>query len=163
MQARSGELTGTFSCPQDHYILQSLVGKCSDASFRDCTLYCSSKAQISMEGSPHCLGDGEISALVCDIKGSNDVQLRDFEVMKTLSVVIASIMKKIGYKSGIGLGKFNQGIKKLPEIYTQNAKCKYGLGYKKEMGVLPRNKYTLNGNFVKPREDFPYCRFPKPR
>ena len=64
------------------------------------------------------LGDGEISAPVCDIKSKNDIQLRDFEVMKTSNVVIASIMKKIGYQSGMGLGKFNQGIKKLSEVYS---------------------------------------------
>ena len=109
------------------------------------------------------LGDGEISAPVCDIKINNDIQLQDFEVMKTSSVVIASIMKKMGYQLGMRLGKFNQGIKKLPEVYSQSAKCKYGLGYKEEMGEMPRNKYTLNGNFVKPREDFPYCGFTEPR
>jgi hypothetical protein len=53
------------------------------------------------------LGDGEISARACDIKSNNDIQLRDFEVMRTSSVVIASILKKMGYQSGIGLGKFN--------------------------------------------------------
>ena len=53
------------------------------------------------------LGDGEISALVCDIKSNNDIQLQDFEVMRTSSVVIASIMKKIGYQSSMGLRKFN--------------------------------------------------------
>ena len=79
------------------------------------------------------LGDGEISAPVCDIKSNNDIQLRDFEVIKTSSVVIASIMKKMGYQSGMGLEKFNQGIKKLPKVYSQDAKCKYGLGYKEEM------------------------------
>ena len=109
------------------------------------------------------LGDGEINAPVCDIKSNNDIQLRDFEVMKASSVVIASIMKKIGYQSSIGLGKFNQGIKKLHEVYSQDAKCKYGLGYKEERGEMPKNKHTLNGNFVKPGEDFPYCGFPEPR
>ena len=88
------------------------------------------------------LGDGEISALVCDIKSNNDIHLRDFEVMKTSSVVIASIMKKMGYQSLVGLGKFNQGIKKLPEVYSQNAMCKYGLGYKEEMKEMPRNKHS---------------------
>jgi hypothetical protein len=43
------------------------------------------------------LCDGEISALVCDIKSNSDIHLRDFEVMKTSSVVIATIMKKMGY------------------------------------------------------------------
>ena len=109
------------------------------------------------------LGDGEISPPMCDIKSNNDIQLRDFEVMKTTSIVIASIMKKMGYQSGIRLGKFNQGIKKLLEVYSQDAKCKYGLGYKEEMREMPKNKHTLNGNFVKLGEDFPYCRFPKPR
>jgi hypothetical protein len=109
------------------------------------------------------LGDGEISAPVCDIKINNDIQLQDFEVMKTSSVVIASIMKKMGYQLGMRLGKFNQGIKKLPKVYSQSAKCNYGLGYKEEMGEMPRNKYTLNGNFVKPREDFPYYGFIEPR
>ncbi len=109
------------------------------------------------------LGDGEISVLVCDIKGSNDIQLRDFEVMKSSGVVIASIMKKMGYKPGMGLGKFNQGIKKLPEVCTQNDKCKYGLEYKKKMGLMLRNKYTLNENFVKLGENFPYCGFPEPK
>ena len=52
--------------------------------------------------------------------------------MKTSSIVIASIMK-MGYQSGMGLEKFNQGIKKLPKVYSQDAKCKYGLGYKEEM------------------------------
>ena len=61
------------------------------------------------------------------------------------------------------LGKFNQGLKKLPKVYNQSAKCKYGLGYKEEMGEMPRNKYTLNGNFFKPREDFPYYGFTEPR
>uniref|UniRef100_A0A2N9H136 G-patch domain-containing protein n=1 Tax=Fagus sylvatica TaxID=28930 RepID=A0A2N9H136_FAGSY len=105
------------------------------------------------------LGDGEISAPVCDIKSNNDVQLRDYEVMKTSSVVIASIMKKMGYQLGMGLGKFNQGIKKLLEVYTQSAMCKYGLGYKEKMRVMPGNKYTLNGNFVEPKKDFPFCGF----
>jgi hypothetical protein len=109
------------------------------------------------------LGDGEISLPVCNIKSNNDIQLRNFEVMKTSSVVIASIMKKMGYQSSIGLGKFNQGIKKLPEVCSQEAKCKYGLGYKEEMGEMPKNKHTLNGNFVKPREDFPYNGFPEPK
>uniref|UniRef100_A0A2N9IHW0 G-patch domain-containing protein n=1 Tax=Fagus sylvatica TaxID=28930 RepID=A0A2N9IHW0_FAGSY len=80
------------------------------------------------------LGDGEISAPVCDIKINNDIQLQDFEVMKTSSVVIASIMKKMGYQLGMRLGKFNQGIKKLPKVYSQSAK-----------------------------EDFPYCGFIEPR
>ena len=53
------------------------------------------------------LSDGEISAPVCDIKSNNDIQLQGFEVMKTSSVVIASIMKKMGYQSGMGLGKFS--------------------------------------------------------
>ena len=109
------------------------------------------------------LGDGEISLPMCNIKSNNDIQLRNFEVMKTSSVVIASIMKKMGYQSGMGLGKFNQGIKKLPEVYSQDAKCKYGLGYKEEMGEMPKNKHTLNGNFVKLGEDFPYNEFPEPR
>ena len=109
------------------------------------------------------LGDGEISVPVCDIKGSNDIQLRDFEVMKSSGVVIASIMKKMGYKPGMGLGKFNQGIKKLLEVCTQNDKCKYGLEYKKKMGLKLRNKYTLNENFVKLGENFPYCGFPEPK
>jgi hypothetical protein len=39
----------------------------------------------------------------------------------------------------------------------------FGLGYKEEMGEMPKNKHTLNGNFVKPKEDFPYCGFPEPR
>jgi hypothetical protein len=43
------------------------------------------------------LVDGEISTPVCDIQSNNDIQLQDFEVMKTLSVVISSIMKKMGY------------------------------------------------------------------
>uniref|UniRef100_A0A2N9HWY3 Retrotransposon gag domain-containing protein n=1 Tax=Fagus sylvatica TaxID=28930 RepID=A0A2N9HWY3_FAGSY len=64
---------------------------------------------------------------------------------------------------GMGLGKFNKGIKKLPEVYNQDAKCKYDLGYKEEMGEMPKNKHTLNGNFVKPGEDFPYYGFPEPR
>jgi hypothetical protein len=38
--------------------------------------------------------------------------------MRTSSVVIAFIMKKMGYQSGMGLGNFNQGIKKLPEVYS---------------------------------------------
>ena len=63
----------------------------------------------------------------------------------------------------MGLGKFKRGIKKLPEVYNQDAKCKYDLGYKEEMGEMPKNKHTLNGNFVKPGEDFPYYRFPEPR
>jgi hypothetical protein len=37
------------------------------------------------------------------------------------------------------------------------------LGYKEEMGEMPRNKYTLNENFVNPGEDFPYCGFPESR
>jgi hypothetical protein len=37
------------------------------------------------------------------------------------------------------------------------------LGYKEEMGEMPKNKHTLNRNFVKPREDFPYYGFPKSR
>ena len=109
------------------------------------------------------LGEGEISAPVCDIKSNNNIQLRDFEVMKTSSVAIASIMKKMGYKSSMELGKFNQGIKKLPEDYSQDAKCKYGLGCKEEIGEMPKNKHTLNENFVKPEEDFPYYGFPEPR
>uniref|UniRef100_A0A2N9EMI8 Uncharacterized protein n=1 Tax=Fagus sylvatica TaxID=28930 RepID=A0A2N9EMI8_FAGSY len=75
------------------------------------------------------LGDGEISLPVCNIKSNNDIQLRNFEVMKTSSVVIASIMKKMGYQSSIGLGKFNQGIKKLPEVCSQEAKCKEDFPY----------------------------------
>uniref|UniRef100_A0A2N9I746 RNase H type-1 domain-containing protein n=1 Tax=Fagus sylvatica TaxID=28930 RepID=A0A2N9I746_FAGSY len=49
------------------------------------------------------------------------------------------------------------------EVYSQDAKCKYGLGYKEEMGEMPKNKHTLNGNFVKPGEDFPYYGFPEPK
>jgi hypothetical protein len=83
--------------------------------------------------------------------------------MKASSVVIASKMKNMGYQSGMGLGKFNQGIKKLPEVYSQDAKCKYGLGYKEEMGEMPKNKHTLNGKFFKLEEDFPYCGFLEPK
>ena len=63
----------------------------------------------------------------------------------------------------MGLGKFNQGVKKLLEVYNQSAKYKYCLGYKEEMGEMPKNKYTLNENFVKPGEDFLCCGFPEPR
>ncbi len=28
---------------------------------------------------------------------------------------------------------------------------------------MPKNKHTLNENFVKPGEDFPYCGFPEPK
>ena len=31
------------------------------------------------------------------------------------------------------------------------------------MGEMPKNKHTLNGNFVKPGEDFPYCGFLEPK
>lgn len=31
------------------------------------------------------------------------------------------------------------------------------------MGITPRNKHTLNGNFIKPGEDFTYYGFPEPR
>jgi hypothetical protein len=31
--------------------------------------------------------------------------------------------------------------------------CKYSLGYKEEMREMPRNKLTLNRNFVKPEKD----------
>ena len=53
------------------------------------------------------LGDGEISAPVCGIKSNRDLQLQDYEVMMTSSIVIVSIMRKMGYQSGMGLGKFN--------------------------------------------------------
>ena len=55
------------------------------------------KLKLLWKGGVLTMGDGEISAPVCDIESNNDIQLRDFEVMKTSSVVIASIMNKMGY------------------------------------------------------------------
>jgi hypothetical protein len=40
---------------------------------------------------------GRVLTILYDIKSNNDIQLQDFEMMKTSSVVIASILKKMGY------------------------------------------------------------------
>uniref|UniRef100_A0A2N9G339 Integrase catalytic domain-containing protein n=1 Tax=Fagus sylvatica TaxID=28930 RepID=A0A2N9G339_FAGSY len=82
--------------------------------------------------------------------------------MHPLGIVPSTVHQKLKlpWKGGVLI---ILGIKKLSEVYNQDAKCKYGLGYKEEMGEMPKNKHTLNENFVKPREDFLYCGFPEPR
>jgi hypothetical protein len=47
-------------------------------------------------------------------------------------------------------------------VHTQEATCKYGLGYKGDLKIIPKNKKMLNGNFVKASESFPYCGFLEP-
>ncbi len=71
------------------------------------------------------------------------------------------LMEKMGYTHGIGLGKFGQWITEMIKVHTQKATCKYGLGYKEDMKVTLKNKKTLNGNFIKAGESFPYYGFPK--
>ena len=121
---------------------------------------------------------------MCDLENSpKDEDHRSFEFMQTLKWVekkvkeektakvettmvieprVAVLMEKMGYTLGIGLGKFGQGITKMIKVHTQEATCKHGLGYKGDMKVTPKNKKTLNGNFVKAGKSFPYCGFPKP-
>ncbi len=70
---------------------------------------------------------------------------------------VALLMEKMGYTPGIGLGKFGQGITEMIKVHTQEATCKYGLGYKEDMKITPKNKKTLNGNFVKTGQSFRYC------
>uniref|UniRef100_A0A2N9HL80 Retrotransposon gag domain-containing protein n=1 Tax=Fagus sylvatica TaxID=28930 RepID=A0A2N9HL80_FAGSY len=60
------------------------------------------------------------------------------------------------------LGKFGQGITEPIKVHTQEATCKYGLGYKGDMKIIMKNKKTPNGNFVKAGESFPYCGFLEP-
>lgn len=75
--------------------------------------------------------------------------------------VVAHIMRKFGYMPGMGLGKRGDGITEFPEFHMQNNRR--GLGYTGEnKGSFPKNIDTLNGNFVKEGDDFPYCGFPEP-
>ena len=66
--------------------------------------------------------------------------------VKTTTVVeprVAVLMEKLGYTPGMGLGKFGQGITEMIKVHTQEATCKYGLGYKKDMKVILNKKKTL--------------------
>ncbi len=130
------------------------------------------------------MGDGEISIDACDLDNSpKDEDHRSFEFVQTLKWVekkvkekkaakvettmvieprVAVLMEKMGYTLGIGLRKFGQGIIEMIKVHTQEAMCKYGLGYKKDMKIIPKNKKTLSGNFVKASESFPYRGFPEP-
>jgi hypothetical protein len=66
--------------------------------------------------------------------------------VKTTTVIeprVAVLMEKLGYTLGMGLGKFGQGITEMIKVHTQEATCKYGLGYKEDMKVIPNKKKTL--------------------
>jgi hypothetical protein len=69
---------------------------------------------------------------------------------------VVVLMERMGYTPSMGLGKFGQGITESIKIHTQEAMCNYGLGYKWDMKIIPKNKKTLNVNFVKAGESFPY-------
>ena len=83
-----------------------------------------------------------------------------------VSSVIASIIKKMNFFPGMGLGLRQQGIREAPLVKGQ--KERFGLGYeptkeervkrtfkkKNEVELKPYCK-TLNGQFVKEGDDFP--------
>ena len=69
------------------------------------------------------------------------------------------MMKNMGYMPGMGLGKEGKGVAKFPNFKTQLTKK--GLGFFEVYDGIKKNLGTLNGNFVKEGEDFPFCGFPE--
>jgi hypothetical protein len=78
------------------------------------------------------LCDGEISTLVCDIKSNSDIHLRDFEVMKTSSVVIATIMN--GLLAGHGVGQVQPRNQKAPSSLQSKCQVQVWLGIQRRHG-----------------------------
>lgn len=122
-------------------------------------------------------GDGEIVVPVCELKEVGaETTWRGFEVIQVVERVdrrdkerissnfgegigymVAHLMKKMNFLPGIGFGKYNQGVTEFPDFKSQNHR--FGIGSKGEDAEMPINRKTLNGNFVKEGEDFPYCGF----
>ena len=69
------------------------------------------------------------------------------------------MMKNMGYMPGMGLGKEGKGVAKFPNFKTQLTKK--DLGFFEGYDGIKKNLGTLNGNFVKEGEDFPFCGFPE--
>ena len=73
---------------------------------------------------------------------------------------VIAMMKNIGYMPSIGLRKEGKGVVKFSNIKIQVTS--EGLGFFEGYDEIKKNLGTLNGNFVKEGENFPYCGFPKP-
>ena len=67
------------------------------------------------------------------------------------------MMKNMGYMPSIGLGKEGKGVVEFLNFKTQLTK--EGLGFLEGYDGIKRNLGTLNGNFMKEGEDFPFCGF----
>ena len=66
----------------------------------------------------------------------------------------------MGYVPGKGLGKEGKGVVQFSNVKTQVTR--EGLGFFKGYDRIKKNLGTLNGNFVKEGENFPYYGFPEP-
>ncbi|KAK9282579.1 hypothetical protein L1049_010796 [Liquidambar formosana] len=119
--------------------------------------------------------DEEDDKDLCEVKGEEaEMTWRGFEIIQVIEKVgpceiekispdfgegvnhiAAHLMKKMNFMPGMGLGKYNQGVAEFPDFKLQNNRL--GLGYNDENDGLPLNQGTLNGNFVKEGDDFPYC------
>ena len=69
------------------------------------------------------------------------------------------MMKKMGYMPGMGLGKEGRRVAEFPDFKTQLTKT--GLGFFESYDGIKKNLGTLNRNFVKEGEDFPFYSFPE--
>ena len=70
------------------------------------------------------------------------------------------MMKNIGYMLCMGLGKEGKGVVEFSNVKTQMTR--EGLRFLEGYDRIKKNLGTLNGNFVKEKENFPYCGFPEP-
>ena len=122
------------------------------------------------------LGDSEILALVCGLKGGSELQMSGFEfvnltnyglkderyttaLLSYCSYKVIAMMKNMRYMPSMGLGKKGRGVAEFPYFKTQLTK--EGLRFFEAYNGIKKNLGTQNVNFVKEGRDFLFCGFLK--
>ena len=84
----------------------------------------------------------------------------NYDLFPYCSHEVVATMKNMGYILGMDLGKEGKGVVEFSNVKTQMTK--EGLEFFEGYNGMKKNFGTLNGNFMKEGESFPYCGLPEP-